>query len=355
MIAGVDEAGKGAVLGPLVVAAVAAQSWDTVAALGARDSKALAPRRREALCTEIVDALPFAVVEVPADAIDAARARETMNAIVAGAHAASLRRLAASGHRIAVAHLDACDVREGRYAATVGRQLGFPCTVVANHHADGLLAVVAVASIVAERVIGLAALCLLAAGVAALFPSFYGRAPELQVLRGFALLLGFGAVAGLGLLFGVDWLRRAEDDAGPDAGWWRRVAGVAVRLYRAMRLCAARPRVLGAAFLLSLVNHLCQVGCAAALGSALGLRLTPADYLAAMPLVNALSAVPLTPGGAGIRETAAVAVLSLAGVPAAGATALSLLLYGVMLAWAAAGGVWYVALRWRASHPATGR
>jgi uncharacterized membrane protein YbhN (UPF0104 family) len=213
----------------------------------------------------------------------------------------------------------------------------------------------AVASIVAERVIGLAALCLLAAGVAALFPSFYGRAPELQVLRGFALLLGFGAVAGLGLLFGVDWLRRAEDDAGPDAGWWRRVAGVAVRLYRAMRLCAARPRVLGAAFLLSLVNHLCHVACAAALGSALGLRLTPADYLAAMPLVNALSAVPLTPGGAGIRETAAVAVLSLAGVPAAGATALSLLLYGVMLAWAAAGGVCYVALRWRASHPATGR
>lgn len=150
MIAGVDEAGKGAVLGPLVVAAVAAHSWDAVAVLGERDSKALAPRRREALWAEIVEALPFAVVEVSADAIDAARASETMNAIVAGAHAEALRRLTASGHRIAVAHLDACDVREGRYAATVGGQLGFPCTVVANHHADGLLAVVAVASIVAK-------------------------------------------------------------------------------------------------------------------------------------------------------------------------------------------------------------
>ena len=150
MIAGVDEAGKGAVLGPLVVAAVAAESWDAVAVLGERDSKALAPRRREALCAEIVEALPFAVVEVPADAIDAARACETMNAIVAGAHAEALRRLAAAGCRVAVAHLDACDVREGRYAATVGGQLGFPCTVVANHHADGLLAVVAVASIVAK-------------------------------------------------------------------------------------------------------------------------------------------------------------------------------------------------------------
>ena len=150
MIAGVDEAGKGAVLGPLVVAAVAAHTWDAVAVLGERDSKALTPRRREALCAEIVASLPFAVVMVSAEAIDEARACSTMNAIVAGAHAASLRRLAASGRQVTVAHLDACDVREGRYAATVGGQLGFPCTVVANHHADGLLAVVGAASIVAK-------------------------------------------------------------------------------------------------------------------------------------------------------------------------------------------------------------
>ncbi|MEN6341572.1 MAG: ribonuclease HII [Methanospirillum sp.] len=150
MIAGVDEAGKGAVLGPLVVAAVAASDWEAVASLGERDSKALTPRRREAVCAEIVEALPFAVVEVPADAIDLARGRETMNGIVAGAHAAALRTLFVAGHRIAVAYLDACDVREGRYAATVGRQLGHACTVVGNHHADDLLAVVAAASIVAK-------------------------------------------------------------------------------------------------------------------------------------------------------------------------------------------------------------
>jgi ribonuclease HII len=150
MIAGVDEAGKGAVLGPLVVAAVAAPDWEAVRALGERDSKALTPRRRELVCAEIVEALPFAVVEVPADAIDAARLSETMNAIVAGAHAAALRGLAADGHRLAVAYLDACDVREGRYAVTVGRQLGRSCSVVALHHADDLLAVVAAASIVAK-------------------------------------------------------------------------------------------------------------------------------------------------------------------------------------------------------------
>jgi ribonuclease HII len=74
-----------------------------------------------------------------------------MNEIVAGAHAEALRRLAASGPRIEVAYLDACDVREGRYAVTVGRRLGdLSCTVVANHHADDLLTVVAAASIVAK-------------------------------------------------------------------------------------------------------------------------------------------------------------------------------------------------------------
>lgn len=79
MIAGVDEAGKGAVLGPLVVAAVAALDWKAVAVIGERDSKGLSSQRREAFCAEIVATLPFAVVEVPADAIDAARVRETMN------------------------------------------------------------------------------------------------------------------------------------------------------------------------------------------------------------------------------------------------------------------------------------
>ena len=150
MIAGVDEAGKGAVLGPLVVAAVAAPGWEAVADLGRRDSKALTPRRREEVCAEIVATLPFSIVEVSADAIDRARAGETMNGIVARAHATALQRLAASGHLVRLAYLDACDVREGRYAVTVARLFGAGCTVVACHHADSLLSVVAAASVVAK-------------------------------------------------------------------------------------------------------------------------------------------------------------------------------------------------------------
>jgi ribonuclease HII len=150
MIAGVDEAGKGAVLGPLVVAAVAVDSWAEVAELGRRDSKALTPRRREALFHEIISAFPFSVVECSADMIDRSRAVETMNEIVAGAHASALDRLADDGHTIEVAYIDACDVREGRYAVKVARRRRSNGTVAACHHADEAIPVVAVASIVAK-------------------------------------------------------------------------------------------------------------------------------------------------------------------------------------------------------------
>lgn len=150
MIAGVDEAGKGAVLGPLVVAALAAPDWEAVREFGRRDSKALNPRKREALYEEIVAVLPFAVEDRSATEIDTARRHESMNTIVAGAHATALRRLVLEGLPISIAYLDACDVREGRYATDVGRRIGGGCTVLASHRADSTLPIVAAASIVAK-------------------------------------------------------------------------------------------------------------------------------------------------------------------------------------------------------------
>lgn len=150
MIAGVDEAGKGAVLGPLVVAALAAPDWGAVREFGRRDSKALTPRQRESLYDDIVASLPFAVVELTAPEIDGARRNESMNAIVAGAHASAVRRLVLLGLSISVVYLDACDVREGRYATDVGHRMGGGISVLASHRADSTIPIVAAASIVAK-------------------------------------------------------------------------------------------------------------------------------------------------------------------------------------------------------------
>jgi uncharacterized membrane protein YbhN (UPF0104 family) len=96
---------------------------------------------------------------------------------------------------------------------------------------------------------------------------------------------------------------------------------------------------------LSLFNHISLSVCFWCIGRALALSAGFVDYLTVVPIVNAVAAVPLTPGGAGLRETAMSLLLTVAGVTAADATAVSLLGYGVNLTWALVGGLCYLGLR----------
>jgi ribonuclease HII len=143
MICGVDEAGKGAVLGPMVVGGVGCEEMGDLPP-GVKDSKALTPKRRATLYDEITGSFPWTVIEVSAAEIDHLREEMSMNTIVARAHAGVIAALAPQ-----TAYVDACDVNEERYAATVSA-LGSPCPAIARHHADALFPVVSAASIVAK-------------------------------------------------------------------------------------------------------------------------------------------------------------------------------------------------------------
>ena len=69
MIAGVDEAGRGPLAGPVVAAAVILDDLQPIAGLG--DSKVLSPRRRERLFDEIrARALCCCIAEASAEEID---------------------------------------------------------------------------------------------------------------------------------------------------------------------------------------------------------------------------------------------------------------------------------------------
>ena len=69
MLAGVDEAGRGPLAGPVYAAAVILEPGVTIAGLG--DSKALSARRREALATEIREhALAWCVAQASVQEID---------------------------------------------------------------------------------------------------------------------------------------------------------------------------------------------------------------------------------------------------------------------------------------------
>ena len=145
MICGVDEAGKGSVLGPMVVAAVGAQSADVFSDLGVKDSKDLTQKERERLFSLIKKRCRIATVVIPAEEIDAIRREMTMNACVARAHAQVIEKLAP-----ATAYVDACDVNPIRYAEMVRGHLAHTCEIVSEHHADSTYPVVSAASIVAK-------------------------------------------------------------------------------------------------------------------------------------------------------------------------------------------------------------
>jgi ribonuclease HII len=70
LIAGVDEAGRGPIAGPVVIAAVILNQTNPIA--GINDSKQLSPRRRELLFDEIINsALAYSIIEVSHSRIDA--------------------------------------------------------------------------------------------------------------------------------------------------------------------------------------------------------------------------------------------------------------------------------------------
>jgi len=145
VICGVDEAGKGSVLGPLVVAAVAVPSETSLDDLGVRDSKLLSPKERERLYGLIRKRCRVTAIRLDAADIDAVRAEMTLNVAVARTHAQAINTFSP-----ARAYVDACDVNCFRYAEMVKVHLVHPCEIVSEHHADAKFAVVSAASIVAK-------------------------------------------------------------------------------------------------------------------------------------------------------------------------------------------------------------
>jgi ribonuclease HII len=145
MICGVDEAGRGPVLGPLVVAGVALASDAPLRAMGVRDSKRLTPARRERLALRIQEVAEVDVAVVSAEAIDAARERMSLNAFEAELFARVIDRL-----RPETAYVDAADVDASAFRGMVDGALTRPTEVVSLHRADERIPVVSAASIVAK-------------------------------------------------------------------------------------------------------------------------------------------------------------------------------------------------------------
>jgi ribonuclease HII len=145
MICGVDEAGRGPVLGPLVVCGVSVADDSPLVEMGVRDSKKLTRARREELAPRIIEVSQVEVLEVPAEEIDSLRSRMTMNELEAMLFARIIDKLSPE-----VAYLDAADVNENRFKELTRSSMTCPAALVSKHRADDLYPVVSAASVIAK-------------------------------------------------------------------------------------------------------------------------------------------------------------------------------------------------------------
>jgi ribonuclease HII len=150
LIGGVDEAGRGSVLGPLVIAGVSIKRKDLLSLRrrGVRDSKLLTVKARHKLFSRIIDlAEHICVYESDCDEVDQYVYSNMLNKLEAKAMATVIDNIFAM--RV---YVDACDVNPLRYKECIECELGsIPRPrILSLHHADGANTAVSAASIVAK-------------------------------------------------------------------------------------------------------------------------------------------------------------------------------------------------------------
>ena len=148
MICGVDEAGKGPVLGPLVVAAVSVDNAKDIQDLGIKDSKQLTPAKRKELANLIKNKFSFAIEIIEAERVDEYRKQNKLNDLNREAFEKLISKLNPN-----VAYVDAADVNEHRFGKQIKEKLTNEndTDVISMHKADAKIDVVAAASIIAKE------------------------------------------------------------------------------------------------------------------------------------------------------------------------------------------------------------
>ncbi len=144
---GIDEAGRGPVIGPMVVAGV----WTDEAGeqelltLNVKDSKKHSPQRREELAAAIDEQLYWRCSVVAAEDIDSLRAAMTMNELEAHVFAK-----VGSERQADTYYVDSASTDEAWFGERVQAGLPFDATVISRHEADDTYPVVSAASIMAK-------------------------------------------------------------------------------------------------------------------------------------------------------------------------------------------------------------
>lgn len=147
LICGVDEAGRGSLLGPLVIAGVSLKrsKIKKLSSMGIRDSKKLTPAARERLYKKIIEyADDYYIARINPKTIDRSVKKHQLNLLEAKYMAKVIAKLKPN-----ISYVDSCDVNPKRFGKEINK-MAKSGKIRSYHHADSRFVIVSAASIVAK-------------------------------------------------------------------------------------------------------------------------------------------------------------------------------------------------------------
>ncbi|MBW6451773.1 MAG: ribonuclease HII [DPANN group archaeon] len=146
-IIGLDEAGRGPVIGPIVLAGVEIRKEDEAIfkELGIKDSKRLSAKKREELALKIrAIAIKISVIKISAKNLDELMSKKSLNLIELESFVSIINDLSAD-----TVYLDLPE-RSNRFQSVIKKESNRKIKLIAEHKADDKYPVVSAASIIAK-------------------------------------------------------------------------------------------------------------------------------------------------------------------------------------------------------------
>lgn len=149
MIIGIDEAGRGCIIGPMVICAAAINPLEEykLKELGVKDSKKLSPLQRENLYGKVGRLCKYTTVKITAEELNVMMDKHNLNEIEAIKIAQAIDQLAI---RDAVVYVDSPDNVPAKFARRIEKYLKTRVRIVAANKADDTYVIVGGASIIAK-------------------------------------------------------------------------------------------------------------------------------------------------------------------------------------------------------------
>jgi len=147
LVCGVDDAGRGSVLGPLVIAGISIEQKNIkkLVKIGVKDSKQLSPQLREKLYEQILSLVEgYHVAKISPKTIDKSVSKNLLNQLEANYMAKVIKKLEAGS-----SYVDSCDVNPKRFGLYISN-IAKTGKIISSHHADRKYPVVSAASIIAK-------------------------------------------------------------------------------------------------------------------------------------------------------------------------------------------------------------